>query len=249
MFGKLFKILFTVIGSAFLVNSLLGFFFANYTLGLFLEVIVGATLLTYGIFFNKINAAHGPVKWMRNASFCMAALFIAMVLFLAFYGVSDNITYNEDAVIVLGAAVIGNRPSSHLVSRLDAAAIYHEKNPSALIVVSGGKGAQEDVTEASAMQAYLIDRGVDPDVILTEERATSTKENFIFSREILDKYFQGPYTAAFITNDFHIYRSTKTAEKAGFTGITHLHSRTLTHTLPRNYFRECLAVLKLWVLD
>lgn len=249
MLGKIFKIIFTVIGAAFLLNSLLGFFFANYTLGLFLEVIVGAVLLTYGIFFNKINAAHGPVKWIRNAAFCAAALFIAMVLFLAFYGTSDNVTYNEDAVIVLGAAVIGNRPSAHLVSRLNAAVVYHEKNPSALIVVSGGKGAQEDVTEASAMQTYLISHGVDPAVILMEEKATSTKENFIFSGEILAKRFKGPYTAAFITNDFHIYRSTKTAEKAGFTGITHLHSRTLTHTLPRNYFRECLAVLKLWVLD
>ena len=59
---------------------------------------------------------------------------------------------NCDAIMVLGAAVHGNRPSRVLQSRLDTAYQYWESNRDCVIVVSGGKGKEELVTEASAMR-------------------------------------------------------------------------------------------------
>ena len=71
-----------------------------------------------------------------------------------------------------------------------------------LIVVSGGQGPQETVTEAEAMRRYLVSCGVAEDHIVKEERATSTLENLQFSDALLRERVQmrrfqvfGPHAA------------------------------------------------------
>ena len=58
-----------------------------------------------------------------------------------------------DAVIVLGCGVRGERVSLTLARRLDAALAYLEENPKAYVVVSGGQGAGEDISEAGGNAA------------------------------------------------------------------------------------------------
>ena len=160
------------------------------------------------------------------------------------YGKSDSTTYTEDAVIVLGAAVHGKSPSLTLKKRLDKAVEYHKQNPNAIIIVSGGQGAQEDISEAEAMEIYLIDQGVAADKIIKEDKSTSTTENFTFSKEILDKHFNKEYTTCFITNEYHVLRAADCAKDVGFDDISHLHSNTNLSYLMSGSLRECLAVIK-----
>ena len=81
-----------------------------------------------------------------------------------------------DAVIVLGAAVHGDRVTWVLSNRLDAAIDYLEAHPDAIAVVSGGQGPGETVTEGSAMRKYMIEHGIDESRVYAEERATNTGE-------------------------------------------------------------------------
>lgn len=171
-------------------------------------------------------------------------LVVALSCSLIIYGKGDSVTYNEDAVIVLGAAVHGKTPGLTLKKRLDAAVKYHSENPDALIIVSGGKGFQEDIPEAEAMQSYLIENGVDRNKIIKEESATDTYENFLFSKALADRNFNGDYTVAYITNEYHIFRSRLCAEKVGIKGATHLHSNTPVSYLISGTLREFLAVMK-----
>lgn len=100
---------------------------------------------------------------------------ILCVLFnmnMGVYGVRDTVTYEEQAVIVLGAGIKGNQVSRTLQLRLDKTIEYAQKNPNALIVVSGGQGPQETVTEACAMEKYLLENGIRAERILKEEQAT-----------------------------------------------------------------------------
>ena len=92
-----------------------------------------------------------------------------------------------DAVIVLGAAVHGDRVTWVLSNRLDAAIAYLEAHPDAIAVVSGGQGAGETVTEGSAMRKYLLEHGIAEDRVIAEERATNTTENFLFSKALIDE--------------------------------------------------------------
>ena len=164
-------------------------------------------------------------------------------------GWQDTATFEEDAVIVLGCAVKGIEPSEQLRCRLDTTLEYHRQNPSAAIIVTGGQGSDENDTEAAVMARYLIASGVPEAQILLEDRATSTKENFEYSAEILASELPDTSSLCFITSDFHIFRSGKLAAQAGIDGITHLHAPTPAKRVLTNLFREPIVLLKMWFID
>lgn len=172
---------------------------------------------------------------------------LSIMLFIAIFGKIDNVTYKEDAAIVLGAGIKGENVTLTLSHRLDKAVEYIGKNPSAIIVVSGGQGFQEDISESLAMERYLVDNGVPNDKIIKEQKSTSTYENCLFSKELLDKYFDKPYKTVIITNDFHIYRAIQISKAVGLES-THYHAKTEWYTVSLNYLRECVAVVKTWIL-
>ena len=171
-----------------------------------------------------------------------------MLIILFGYGKKSNVNYNEDAVIVLGAGIQGKEVSESLRNRLDAAMRYCQKNPKVIIVVSGGQGPQETITEALAMEQYLLEQGMPAEQIIKEQMATSTRENFLYSKEMLDRQLGDAYKVAFISNDYHIYRAKLIAQNVGFDEITYLGSDTPWYLILPSGIRECLAVMKQWIL-
>ena len=220
---------------------------SNFNAGIIMIFALGGLFIVYSLFYDRLRhyAAARVIKWLVAAALCFEAILVG---FIAYSGVHDNVRYNEDAVIVLGAGIHGDRVSLPLKRRLDKALEYHEKNPEAVIVVTGGKGFQETVTEAEAMEKYLLGKGVAPECIVKEEKATSTNENMRFTKEILDSRLDKAYSVAVITNNFHIYRGVCIAKNEGFTDVTHLHAGLEWYNLMPCYLRETLAVLKLWIL-
>ena len=63
-------------------------------------------------------------------------------------------------MIVLGAKIIGDRPSRMLRNRLDAAYAYLQAHPDAVGIVSGGQGSDEQYSEAYVMEQYLLSKGI-----------------------------------------------------------------------------------------
>lgn len=232
------KYLFLVMGFAVTLDGVFMWFTSNFTLGNVLTLALGGAMLAFGLLHHLLPK---PWKAAVLAVFLLTALSVTL---LTAYGMTDTATYEEDAVIVLGAAVRGEVPSGALQDRLDAAAAYYAKNPETLIVVSGGQGPQEDISEALAMERYLLAHGVPQAHILKEEQATSTLENFQFSKALLDARFEGDYSACFITNEYHIYRSGRYVMQAGFPPLTHVHSATRWYGLLPGVLRECAAVVK-----
>lgn len=240
------KWIFILFGGAVTANAVIATLLSNVNMGILLTYAMGLFLLLYGIFYDTLTAKlPKAVKYIFLAGVIAV---IAFVLSLFIYGNSNNATYKEDAVIVLGAGVRGEQPSETLKNRLDGAIDYYSKNPDAVIVVSGGKGSEENITEALAMERYLVEHGIPNSNIMKEENATSTNENFRYSKKLLDDYFDGEYSVVFITNDFHVYRSENLARLAGFENITHCNTSTPWYSAIPNGIRECLAVIKLWIL-
>lgn len=244
------SIIVTLVGAVFTIYGLILCVMSNFNLGVFLTVVLGVAILALGIFRDNIQRLTSRGFWKYAKMFLLVLLCGELILIgaIAIYGQADNITYTEDAVIVLGAGVRGDRVTLPLKLRLDKAVEYHAKNPDALIVVTGGKGFQETVTEAYAMEKYLVSRGVNKDVIIKEEKATSTNENMRYSKEILDTYFEGEYRVVVVTNNFHIFRGVSIARNEGFESVSHLHAEIQWYNLIPCYLRESLAVLKLLVL-
>lgn len=215
---------------------------ANLTLGTALVALLGLGCLAGGVWFARL-ARH---RILTSLAALVLAAVVGLSAFLTSYGNADNATFREDAVIVLGAAVHGRELSNTLAGRLAAAVGYHRRNPSALVVVSGGQGLQEDIPEAVAMRQYLVDHGVRDAGIVVEDRSTSTEENFANSRALLDRLLPPGYSVAFVTDEFHVYRAGRIAASAGLTG-THVSSRTPWYFWPANYLRESVAVVLNWL--
>lgn len=223
---------------------------SNFNMGVFMVLALGVLLTLCGIWPDQIKkiTSHGIMKAVKYLIVLGLAFILGMTGFLMYQGSVDEVTYEEDALIVLGAAVQGDRVSSILAARLNEAADYAAENEEAVIIVSGGQGPQENLTEAAAMENYLMAKGLPQERIIKEEQATSTYENFKFSKEILDSKFGEEYTCAYVTNEFHCYRAGKIAEQAGLSA-NGVSVKTEWWKLPVNYMRESLAVVKFWILD
>ena len=174
-------------------------------------------------------------------------IIVSISVALAIYGRKDNVTFKEDAVIVLGKGLDGDKVPVNLAKRLDKAIEYHRKNPKALIVVSGGKGNEDKLSEAQAMYDYLISKDIPDEVIVKEDKSAITYENFIFSSEILKSKFGEDYSVAFVSNIFHIWRAERLAKELGIR-TTHLGAKIKWYTVPANYLREVIVVFALLVL-
>lgn len=111
-----------------------------------------------------------------------AGLVILLVLQIMMFGRIPAVAEPAlDYVIVLGAHVRQEGPSKTLRLRLDKAAEYALQNPETTLILSGGKGEDEPESEAEAMQAYLLEKGVPQWQMLLEKNSTSTLENMAYS--------------------------------------------------------------------
>ena len=148
---------------------------------------------------------------------------------------------DADYVLVLGAQVKGTRLTYALQTRLDKAYEYAMDNPKTLVIVSGGQGPGEQVTEAYAMAEYLKAKGLEEERILQENQSTSTFENIEFSKKLIDST---DAHIVLVTNHFHVYRGVGVAKKQELTNVEGLGAPTKWYTIPNQYVREAFAVIK-----
>ncbi|MCL2456142.1 MAG: YdcF family protein [Defluviitaleaceae bacterium] len=207
---------------------------SNPTVGFTAQFLVSVFLILYAIFFNKIP------KKARIFIYVVSMFPITFAMFLFTYGNLGNTNYEEDVVIVLGAGIIGETVTRPLAHRLNKTVDYLRKNPNATVITTGGLGNRAHITEAEAMARYLRAREITAPILL-EEKSTSTHENLLFSKEILDESFPHGFNAVVVTNDFHIFRSVRMARNVGIFP-NRLGAKTDWYSVPVNYFREMLAV-------
>lgn len=147
--------------------------------------------------------------------------------------------------IVLGAKVNGNgEPSLSLQYRLETAVTYLEQYPQVKVIVSGGQGKEEPVSEAERMHTYLLEAGIAVDRIIQENESTSTFENLSFSKKLLPK---GETNVTIISSDFHLTRAQYLAEKLDLK-VDVVSARTPKSVEEKLRLRERAALLKTYVV-
>jgi uncharacterized SAM-binding protein YcdF (DUF218 family) len=99
------------------------------------------------------------------------AVFLMSVLCLSIYeqGSRDEATY-VDAIIVLGAAQWGGRPSPVLKARLDHAAYLYSRGIASHMILTGGVGKGEQLSEAEVSRNYILERSIPASAILMEQK-------------------------------------------------------------------------------
>ena len=243
------RVALVVLGAALTLYSAWCVAFLHYSIGNYLPGLAGVPILGVGLLLSRI-LAYSQKGWLRRIRFAVTvgAALGALSFVTMLVGVYINARIvprnGHDAVVVLGAALIGDIIPQGFQNRLDTALEYLAMNEDAVVVVSGGQGPTETVTAASAMRRYLIDNGIDPERIIEEDRATSTFENFVFSKELLAEHFGSDnFTILYVTNDFHLLRARLLAQSVGITGEG-LAAPSQLFMLPNYYSREFLAMIR-----
>lgn len=192
-------------------------------------------------------------KWLKVSFFTVigaGVLLFVVLLVNVLTGFNDYPDDDTDCVIVLGAKIRGENVTRALADRLDAAYDYASKegNEDVIIIVSGGQGDDEVTTEAKVMKQYLVDKGMDEERVLMEDKSVNTKQNLTFSYEIIKEKIGEDAKIAICTSNFHVYRATLLAKNMEIENVSGLAAYTKPILLPNSTVRECLALVKEWMI-
>lgn len=176
-----------------------------------LLLMCGAAFVLLMLTLHRLSEEHRWALWLKRgllAAFAMGfALFSVMEIWVLAKDETD-LTRDVNAVIVLGAGVNGRVPSLTLQTRLEATVDYIADKPDVPIIVTGGQGNGELVTEARCMADWLIAHGVSEERIILEEQASNTRENIGFSLDLLHEMgIDTTSNIAVVSNDYHLARA------------------------------------------
>lgn len=186
-------------------------------------------------------------EWLLYLVYILSGITLVVFILLEaalLFNAHNNARRGMDYLLVLGAQINENKVTKNLKKRLDTAIGYLLDNPNTLVIVSGGRGRENLLSEAAAMKEYLLEQGIDQYRILTEDQSTNTTENMKFSKTLMRENA----TVAIVTNGFHIYRSTRLAKKQGMNKVFSLVAPTDRIMCLHYYIREAAGILKDWLL-
>lgn len=151
----------------------------------------------------------------------------------------------ENVYIVFGAKVREDGPLKTLASRLDVAVDVMQKDTGAVCIVTGGQGHDEPFTEASCMRDYMVDRGISPERIYLEEKASNTRENIKYSAQMIGELGLSDRQIICISSETHIPRIELMCSRAGVDALYIKAETPMKEFLFTAWVREYLSYVKM----
>ena len=199
-----------IAGAVVLAMFIIPLFSGTLNTGSYFGFVIGGVTVLLGIFTPKLfsNAKKAVRYIFRAVLIIYGVLAVYAITLSAFMIANMNDAPEKDGsrtVIVLGCQVRRDGPSLMLRRRLDAACSYLSADTKADCIVSGGKGDNEHISEAEAMYEALVNDGISENRITKEDKSSSTYENLLFSKQILEDSGK-PLRIAIVTDGFHQWR-------------------------------------------
>ncbi len=169
----------------------------------------------------------------------LAVVYTAVILCLMGVFASKS-PEKESTLVVLGCQVNGRHPSLMLTRRIEAACAYLKEHPDVRCIVSGGKGNNEQISEAQCMYEQMIQRGIAPERIYLEDQSVNTEQNIAFSCKIIERE-NLPRSLAIVTDGFHELRAARIARRMGYP-CGAVPAETPFHLAANFTTREVLAI-------
>ncbi|MGR8831408.1 YdcF family protein [Leuconostoc citreum] len=236
----------------FIWNGILVLRKENVSIANLLTLLIGTFSILGGFFYTALKSVLGYnqfLEFFRNTLIsCQLYIFILAIAFLcsSFLIKMVRLNFDKDYIIVLGSGLINGKVVSNLLaSRILIAKKFKEQqllktNKNLFLIMTGGKGSDEEVSEADAMKDYALSLGVAKEDILTETFAENTYQNMLYSKELLIQHKIDVNKGLFATNDYHVFRAGIYARKVGLQ-IDGLGSKTRKYFLPNALIREYIA--------
>ena len=147
-----------------------------------------------------------------------------------------------DYIIVLGAQMRDWGPSVVYKARLDSAIEYLNDNPDTKVIVTGGQGANESVSEGEGGKTYLLEQGIAEDRIIVESESLDTDQNISNALNLVE--VTADMKIGIVTNNFHVFRGVMIAKRYTDADVTGIAAFTEYQYLPNNLVRETFGILK-----
>ena len=147
-----------------------------------------------------------------------------------------------DYIIVLGAQMRDWGPSVVYKARLDSAIEYLNDNPDTKVIVTGGQGANESVSEGEGGKTYLLEQEITEDRIIVESESLDTDQNISNALNLVE--VTADMKIGIVTNNFHVFRGVMIAKRYTDADVTGIAAFTEYLYLPNNMVRETFGILK-----
>lgn len=222
--------------------------------GILFPLFAGIVLVTYNLLKIKQIFSLSKIQntiLRRMVKTCVWGFIISFVLVVGLiFSNADADQYSDvDYVIILGGGVINGEVTMTLQYRLDEGILFLKDHPDLEVIVTGGVGHGETISEGEAMKNYLVQKGIPEEKIIVESKATSTMENFKYTKQILkEQTGRSDYKVMVVTSDFHMARSKVLAKVNGFTPYG-IPAKTGIWVFPNCVIREYFAVFKSILVD
>lgn len=255
------KVLYKLLRTGLIIFTI--FCFAWFALPLFLSVrlnignVTGLTvsvlLFMYGLLMPWVNKifidwrVHKRLKLLYYSLLGVIALIALLVVVesACMIAAVNKAPDSGATVVVLGCRVYGERASLSMVERLEAAYEYLTDHPESKCVLSGGKGDGENITEAECMYRYLVSKGIDASRLFKEEWSATTRENLLFSKQLIAEQGLNP-VVAIATSEYHMYRAGMIADALEISWAS-IPGKTAIWLFPTYYVRELYGILYEWM--
>lgn len=220
-----------------------------------LLVIRAGIMVNFGWFWLMAGAGFLLAAYLRSALKCSAAIWIsrlmvaalaAVVILIGIFsvqvisGMHPSAPEQLDYVIVLGAQVRGKAPSLALSQRIEKAVEIAARDPDVILILSGGQGRGEEISEAQCIRNELTAAGVEEERLILEDQSTSTRENLLFSDRLTGC---AKKRCGILSNDFHLSRALKIAGKVGYEDVYGIAGRSEVLMKPHYIVREAVALI------
>lgn len=189
-------------------------------------------------------------------------LFGALELVIAVHS-RDRVVENPPpkVMVIFGCQMRRDGPSILLRDRLDTALAYWEEHPDMKIIVTGGKGDDEHISEAQGMYDYLTAHGVDGAQIFMEDKSRNTWQNINNTFALMEREgWELTDDVLLVSSGFHLARIEllwNRARAQALRGETYGGQYVSTLAAPvshapsavQMFFREPLALVKSFLFD
>src|SRR5204862_411201 len=161
----------------------------------------------------------------------------AVVVAVALAGAHDE-ARSSDAIAVLGAAQYNGRPSPVFRARLDHAAALYQRGLAPVVLVTGGVGSGDTVSESEVGRRYLLKAGLPEGAVVGLPAAASTSASLAGVAE----WFSGKDNrrVLLVSDGFHMLRLRIIATRLGLQPFTSPAPNSPIRSNPRRhapYFR------------
>lgn len=205
--------------------------------------LVRAGMLIYEVKKQR-NIFPKPVRIAWRAMVCVGLSCFIFVEAQIISQMRQESPQGLDYIIILGAAVRGDKPTSPLVLRMEKALEYMNSNPDTIAIATGGTGRNADISEAECIRRYLTENGISPERILMEEKASDTQENIRNSFAMIQNENA---SVGVVTSNFHVFRALLICRLEGHEGVYGVPARAYLALGIHYTVREFFGVMELLI--